>query len=245
MQIIYMKAADFVCDLNRTICTVFLCIKQAKSGKMKRKAPTIYVNSGEREDQKLLISGSGSGTREIVMKKIILFVFAAAACVSLFFVIGHISAVRTDRTENYAVEAINPEEIDDVRQVTSVVETFGRRLRMVPLLASEMILTDRMQKYYGDLVTTDLIAYWIYSPRDAPGMIVSDPWPDHIEIHTVSAASGNRYMVTGKIVEVTNEAVQNGPAIARRDITLYLKNTAGGWRISNVQLGEYDQPAAQ
>jgi hypothetical protein len=174
------------------------------------------------------------------MKKTILFVVVASACISLFVLIGHISAARTDLADRSAVEAVNPEEIADVKQVTAVVETFGRRLRMVPLLAAETTRSDSMQKYYGGLVTADLIAYWLYSPQDAPGRLVSDPWPDHIEVLTVSAAGGSRYMVTGKIVELTNGARRNGPAAVRRSITLYVKKTDGVWRISNVQLGEYD-----
>jgi hypothetical protein len=124
-------------------------------------------------------------------------------------------------------------------QVRTVVENFGKKLQNVSLLAPTVV-TD-MQREYGDLVTSGLIAKWSTDPLNAPGRSTSSPWPDRIEIDTVTKTDTSIYHITGHIVEIATAS--NGGTttpVARRAITLTVEKISGSWRITDVVLGEYD-----
>lgn len=132
----------------------------------------------------------------------------------------------------WALSGEKPEEA-----VVRLVESFGRRLRNVPLQAPRHTLAQCMVEQYGDFVAPPLLAKWIDNPLDAPGRLVSSPWPDRIEINGVHAVSQNAWAVQGFIVELTSE--EHEPA-ARRPITLVVTKQKGGrWLIDTVILGDY------
>lgn len=85
-----------------------------------------------------------------------------------------------------------------------VVVQFGSRLKDVPLLASDSTLARAMQTQYGGLVSPQLLQKWAADPRHAAGRLTSSPWPDHIEIASMTRKSARVFFVDGSIVERTS-----------------------------------------
>jgi hypothetical protein len=126
----------------------------------------------------------------------------------------------------------------DVREL---VADFGLELKNVSLLASAEEVANAMERQYGKYVTQDLIMTWGSDPQNAPGRLTSSPWPDRIDIRTITT-EGSIYRVEGDIVEVTNEGGGIGETpteSARRPITLMVGQTTEGLRITSVTLGAY------
>jgi hypothetical protein len=122
------------------------------------------------------------------------------------------------------------------KDITNVVTEFGSKLQMVSLLAPVDILKKSMQENYGDFVSQPLLDKWINNPENAPGRLVSSPWPERIEILSIEKLTEETYEVNGEIIEVTN----NGGIAAKRPITLVVKMDNNHWLIDNVTLGDYE-----
>lgn len=121
--------------------------------------------------------------------------------------------------------------------VTRLVEDFGGRLQAVSLQAPKEAVQKSTQENYGDLVTPALLARWLDNPADAPGRAVSSPWPDRIEILSVTKAAEDEYTVKGEIIEITSVEKVNGGAAAKRPVTLTVKKTGERWLIDKVAAG--------
>ena len=77
-----------------------------------------------------------------------------------------------------------------------------------------------MKENYGDYVVEELIDKWLENLDQAPGRLLSSPWPEKIEIINLEKVSDTEFVVEGKIVEVTSV---EGEEITR-PITLSVKN---------------------
>lgn len=130
---------------------------------------------------------------------------------------------------------------DNIKQqaVVNVVEEFGGKLKMVSLLAPNDILVQSIQENYSPYVTQNLLNKWLNDPTNAPGRLVSSPWPERIEILTVKRLAGDRYEVKANIIEVTAVEEEQGGVAAKRSITLQVIKLDGRWLIDDVILGEY------
>jgi hypothetical protein len=62
--------------------------------------------------------------------------------------------------------------------------------------------------------------------------MVSSPWPDRIEIITLSREDSDRYEITGFIVEVTSTEVGSDEAAAKIPVRIGVQRAQGGWLIS-------------
>lgn len=135
-----------------------------------------------------------------------------------------------------------PFQVDQESAVRSVVESFGKELKNVSLLASREQVASSMQASYGPYVANDLLGQWINDPLSAPGRFTSSPWPDRIEISSIQKEDDTRYTVEGFVIEVSNEGggISESPTEAlRRPITLVVEKKNEGWRITSVSLGAY------
>lgn len=135
---------------------------------------------------------------------------------------------------------------DDESNETAVLELvteFGKRLRMVSLLAPEDVLRDSLEENYGDMVSPDLIEKWTQEPTAAPGRLVSSPWPERIDITSIEKSGDEEYEVLGSIIEVTG-AEGGSEVAAQRSITLTVVNVEGKWVIDDVSLGDYEDTAS-
>jgi hypothetical protein len=71
---------------------------------------------------------------------------------------------------------------------------------------------------------------------NAPGRIVSSPWPDRIEISALEQTGADRYVVSGFIVEVTSVEVLNGGAAAKLPVQLTVERQQGQWLITEFSV---------
>ena len=114
-------------------------------------------------------------------------------------------------------------------EIRDLVRNFGKRLQMVSLLAPDA--AQEMQKQYSEFVSPALLEMWANNVSKAPGRIVSSPWPDQIEITTLSKGSG-RYEITGFVVEVTSTEVGSGEAAAKIPVRIVVQEEQGRWLIT-------------
>jgi hypothetical protein len=129
----------------------------------------------------------------------------------------------------------------DEEAVLSLVKSFGSKLQLVSLQASEEIVKKTMEENYGEYVSQELLAKWSSDPLNAPGRLTSSPWPDRIEILSVEKIARNEYKVKGEVIEITSAEQVSGGVAAKRQITLTVKKTDKGWLIDEVVLGAYEE----
>ena len=98
-----------------------------------------------------------------------------------------------------------------------------------------------MQENYGSLVSPELLAAWQRDPQNAPGRLVSSPWPERIEILSNVKLAEDSYEVRGNIIEITSESQTGEGVAAKRPITLIVKKAPSGWLIDEVTLGSYSE----
>jgi len=129
---------------------------------------------------------------------------------------------------------------DPERAVRDLTGAFGARLREVPLTAPADTVQESIRHSYGPYISPQLLKTWMDDPTKAPGRLVSSPWPDRIDVRSVTALSDTDYEVTGDIVEVTSEEAGTAEAAATRPVTLRVALVAGEWRITDVTQGAYE-----
>ena len=169
------------------------------------------------------------------MKKLLLFALILLLSVSM---IGCTVAANQSRQNE---EDTQQTDESDKKAVENIVESFGKKLQEVSLLAPEEVLEKSMKESYGDFVTSELIEKWITDPMNAPGRLTSSPWPDRIEILAIDKLAEDRYEVKGEVIEVTStEKTEDGIA-AKRPITLAVRKIDGRWLIDDVKLGDYEE----
>lgn len=131
-----------------------------------------------------------------------------------------------DTTTN---ESINSAEAE--ASIRARIEKFGHELRNVSLLAPANILQNDLESHYGPYVTPELLAMWQKEPSKALGREVSSPYPDRIEITSVTKETSDQYEVKGNVVEMTN--ADSNP-VATYPITLTVVERSGSWLISKA-----------
>jgi hypothetical protein len=114
--------------------------------------------------------------------------------------------------------------------IRNLVESFGKRLQNVSLLAPDA--AQEMQKQYSEFVSPALLEMWMDNVYNAPGRTVSSPWPDRIEITTLTRERSDRYVITGFIIEVTSVEMVNGGAAAKIPIRVVVQKVQGSWFIT-------------
>jgi hypothetical protein len=115
-------------------------------------------------------------------------------------------------------------------EVTQLVEEFGRKLQAVSLLSPNV--AEEMSREYSEFVAPDLLNYWLLDPTLAPGRMVSSPWPDRIEISSITQASDGTYVVAGEIVEITSSEMVSGGAAHTIPVRLTLQWGGDRWLIT-------------
>lgn len=94
---------------------------------------------------------------------------------------------------------IDGEHEGDVR---TTIAQFGNQLNTVSVLAPTA--AEDIRSAYGPYVSPELLATWIATPSIAPGRLSSSPWPDHLEVDTVTLAENGSYDVMGRIILKTS-----------------------------------------
>jgi hypothetical protein len=140
---------------------------------------------------------------------------------------SHVYCPRTTRQPPTQIATSYATEEAEIRDL---VENFGKRLQNVSLQAPDA--AQGMQKQYSEFVTPALLKMWMNDVSKAPGRIVSSPWPDRIEIITLSKEGTDRYELTGFVVEITSLEVVNGGAATKIPVRLVVQKVLGSWHIT-------------
>jgi len=115
-------------------------------------------------------------------------------------------------------------------EVRDLIKDFGKRLQVVSLQAPDA--AQEIQDQYSEFVEPALLEGWMNDTMNAPGRIVSSPWPDRIEISTLSKEGSDRYVINGFVIEVTSLEVANGGAAAKIPVRMVVQNDQGNWLIA-------------
>jgi hypothetical protein len=126
-------------------------------------------------------------------------------------------------------------EVGDEAKVRTLVEGLGKRLQNVALLAPDA--AQEIQAQYSGFVSPALLKVWMTDPLHAPGRRVSSPWPDRIDINTLTRESPGRYRVEGDVVEITSMEVTSGGEADRIPFHLIVENDRGRRLITEYSEG--------
>lgn len=171
------------------------------------------------------------------LKTIILFIFAI---VIILLITSITSCKRIVPTSNTALSAASaPEEsvsneTNDINQIKTLVESFGKVLVNVSLLSQPDILKRDMKKYYSPFISEELISKWLQDPSESLGRLTSSPWPDHIEIIDVKKLTGDKYEVSGNVVEITSVEATRGGYADKYGASLTVERINSKWLITEV-----------
>lgn len=124
--------------------------------------------------------------------------------------------------------------------IRAVVTEFGTNLKDVSLLAPDTDRKAAMKAAYSSYVASELLAEWYKPNSDALGRSTSSPWPEKIDVVSVTP-HGDTYTVEGNVIEVTSTEQQEGKAAAVYPVTLELQNREGHWLIIKVSKGAYSE----
>lgn len=108
-----------------------------------------------------------------------------------------------------------------------LVEHFGRRLQGVYLSSPPPQIRQMIRQHYGALVSPSLLARWLQNPRRAPGRWTSSPWPDHIEVTSLTRAGHQGFVIQGHVVEMTSTGTS-----ARIPVCFVVQKLQNRWQIT-------------
>jgi hypothetical protein len=120
----------------------------------------------------------------------------------------------------------------DREAVTTVVSEFGKRLRMVAVLAPKEVAVKAMEDAYSGLVAPDLLAAWKQDPERAPGKRTSSPSPERIDINAIKAKGHGAYAVTGKVILLTAQERREGGVFQANPVVITVAQQRGKWVIT-------------
>lgn len=124
-------------------------------------------------------------------------------------------------------------------QIENLVKAFGNKLKTVSLLAPEDTIKESIKENYNEFVSLTLLEKWQDDPTNAPGRMVSSPWPERIDIVSIEKQSDSEYVVIGQIIEMTSVEMEQGGTAATKPIKLIIKKIADKWLIDDVIEGTY------
>jgi hypothetical protein len=122
-----------------------------------------------------------------------------------------------------------PSDSGDV-DVRTFVESFGASLQMVSLLAPDA--AQQIEAVYAPFVSPELLAAWMTDPATAPGRLTSSPWPDRIEIDSITSQPDGSYLVSGSVIEITSAEIDTENAAAQSPVEITVRQIEGQWRIA-------------
>jgi len=122
----------------------------------------------------------------------------------------------------------------DEQDASRLVEDFGANLKAVSLTGAEEDVRDAIRQEYADFVTPELLARFVAEPAEAPGRLISSPWPEKIEIATVWKV-GQAFVVDGEVIYLTSEEVAEGGEAFREKISVALEK-----RGPKLLIADYD-----
>jgi hypothetical protein len=115
-------------------------------------------------------------------------------------------------------------------EIKSVVENFGKRLAMVSLQSA--LAPQDIKDQYSEFVSPVLLEFWMNNVSKAPGSVVSSPWPDRIEVTSLTKTASDKYVVTGSVVEITSVDMVKGGVADKLPVRIAVQKIQGRWVIT-------------
>jgi hypothetical protein len=119
--------------------------------------------------------------------------------------------------------------------IRAAVGEFGAKLKNVSLAGPNNIIAQSIKNNYTAFVTPELLREWMNDPRKAPGRLTSSPWPDRIEITSISKHRNGSYRVEGNVIEITSKELAEGGMSGSYPIRLTIIPKSGLWYISEFE----------
>ncbi len=158
---------------------------------------------------------------------------------SFFYSTWKPDTLNTQPDEGRNVAVSNETDIE----VRATVTAFGSKLKNISLLQDKTALQSQFAQEYGNLLTSDLLSQWQNDPSLAIGRKVSSPWPEKIDIVSLSKQNENMYVIEGNVIEVTstniNSTLLNPEGVYPVTLTLIKQNNK--WLISSITKGSYSE----
>ncbi len=126
------------------------------------------------------------------------------------------------------------QDIADESTVRLVVSQFADQMDKVSL-SSPTAISD-IASAYAPYASSSLIQYWQANRSFAPGKGLSSPWPDRIEVNSVSKNLRD-YIVQGTVIEVTSKEVTQGGVAAQFPVQMTLSKFGDTWLITKYEAG--------
>ena len=121
---------------------------------------------------------------------------------------------------------------EELSSVRDTVTNFGGVLKRVSLLAPDA--ATQIEEVYAPYVAEELLSVWKADLEKAPGKRTSSPYPEGIEVVTITKNQNGSYTVNGNIREVTSTGVAGV-----LPVELILLNREGKWLITSYKEGDY------
>jgi len=128
-----------------------------------------------------------------------------------------------------------PNRSRDMAEVSQLVTTFGTYEKNFSLLGTASTSESNIRGTYGQFLADSLIRQWVTDPATAPGRLTSSPWPDHIEVDSISP-QGSGYIVNGRIVMMTSTGVSGYVPV----VMLVLRES-NAWKIAAYQESKQEE----
>lgn len=159
--------------------------------------------------------------------------------VLIVLVVGGVWLFQSKNSEGPAAPEGKISAETDMAIRTMVVE-FGSKLKNISLLMSPQDVASQMDTHYGAYVVPELLTTWKTVPAQAIGRSTSSPWPDRIEVVSVSPRGNSQFVVEGNVIEVTSADTPLQPA-AVYPVTLVVESRNGTWMIVGLEKGAYSE----
>ncbi len=173
--------------------------------------------------------GKGIFTAMAISVLVISLIFCVVSCKTT----DNSSQETAQGSTSISQESANTE-INDINQIKTLIEDFGKVLVNVSLLGPSDLLENDMKKYYGRYLSEELILQWIKDPSNALGRLTSSPWPDHIEVIELKKVTDDKYEVTGNVVEITSVEAEQGGYADKYGVNLTIERIDTKWLITGV-----------
>lgn len=126
---------------------------------------------------------------------------------------------------------------ENISEIEGLVNSFGEKLHLVSLLAPRDVLEKDMEEVYGygQYITSTLLERWKTNPEEAPGRLISGPWPDRIELRNIRRLTEDKYLVYGDIIEVTSVEELTGGYVAKNPVAITIVREKDSWLIDDME----------
>lgn len=126
----------------------------------------------------------------------------------------------------------------DDSAIRSRMQEFGAKFKSVSLLAPDA--AKQIANTYGPYASAELIAQWQKDPSLAPGKQTSSPWPERLDVVSVSPEGPDGYLVEANVIEMVNGPSGLEP-IGVYAVGMRVEKPADSWVITEFEKGTYSQ----